>query len=218
MYIDSKKASVKAFKSMLNKTNHQEWGIAFNSNPKRKDYYNGEYIRNTFFRISQNDASYGNNRGATKNAHLLNHLCILRYMLDGVNFGNGNQMINQIEMYKKATDAEKDIFAPIFRYGMQRGDKATAFSDSMLNELYIVTQKAVDKGDLYRMCQRAEELNRQHNCWTGKHADVRYNEIMDILRKYRIRDVDGHDDNSGVIFDYAMNCYKAVVLDYGFTR
>ena len=64
-YINEKRVQIQAFKAHLSKTDSLQWGLAFNSNPKRDGYINGADLRAAFPRKSSSElGDYGNNRGA----------------------------------------------------------------------------------------------------------------------------------------------------------
>lgn len=215
-YINEKRAQIQAFKAHLSKTDSIQWGLAFNSNPQRDGYTSGADLRAAFPRKSSSELGcYGDNRGATKHGYQDGELFILRYMLDGAQFRH-NQFIAQIKLYQRVKDTpDAEYFAPIFRFGMARGDKNAEYSPRMLEELYIVTQCAKYKGDVAYCINKAHELNIDGGFYEAQLPQVRYSKMLEICAKYGLRDVVDHPDNSGVIFDYSENCYKAVILDYG---
>ena len=127
----------------------------------------------------------------------------------------GNQGIKEIEMWVKYHDTElADILCPILKYFTSKSDKVTEMSETMLNNVVIVAQKATDIGDIKSACKSAENRNRA-NGYNGTDAIDREQEILRLVKKYNIHDVIGHGGNSGVVFDYSKGCYKAVLIDYG---
>lgn len=215
-YINEKRAQIQAFKKHLSKTDSHQWGLAFNANPQREGYINGADLRAAFPRKSSSELGcYGDNRGATKHGYKEGELFILRYMLDGARFRH-NQFIAQIKLYQRVKETpDADYFAPIFRFGMARGDKNAEYSPRMLEELYIVTQCAEKKGDVAFCVRKAHEMNIDGGFDEVQTEEARYNHLVRICQKYGLHDVVDHPDNCGVIFDYSKNCYKAVILDYG---
>lgn len=200
--------SVKAFRKALNKLDKREYGIAFQDNPQRTGYYTGEALRSDYPRQDTDS-----NCGASKFAYVLNNIVIKRYLQYGW-VSRGNQIADEIAFFEAHKNDEwADCICPIFRYGLHRGDKVESTSDNYLDECYIVAQKAVKVGSMYRMCEHAEYLNKKHG-YIGENADVRYKQMEKFAKKFNMCDVIWNDGNSGVIFDYAKNCYKAVSIDY----
>ena len=48
----------------------------------------------------------------------------------------------------------------------------------------------------------------------GENAKTRYEKMKKFAEHFEMWDVLHNSGNSGVIFDYAKNCYKAVSIDY----
>ena len=127
----------------------------------------------------------------------------------------GNQALKEIECFEKYYDTELiDYVCPILKYFTSKSDKVTEMSETMLNNVVIISQKAVFIGDIEDACNKAEHLNYINNL-IGTDAFTREKELVAMAKKFNIHDVIGHDGNSGVVYDYNKKCYKAVFVDYG---
>jgi len=130
-------------------------------------------------------------------------------------YGTGNQLIDEINCWEEYSDKPgADFLCPILKYFTSKSDKVPPTSETMLENVVIIAQKAVDVGDAYSFCWEAERLNNIHG-YIGTDSDERYRQ----LEKFAKEDNDwwdcmGNPGNSGVIFDYNQNCYKAVFIDY----
>jgi hypothetical protein len=60
---------------------------------------------------------------------------------------------------------------------------------------------------------KAEELNMASG-FRGEEAHDRYEKLKALSDSQNWRDALRNPGNSGVIFDYSRNCYKAVFIDY----
>jgi hypothetical protein len=67
--------------------------------------------------------------------------------------------------------------------------------------------------DAYYSCRKAAELNRE-NGYRGESAEIRFAKLKALSESQNWRDAIHNPGNSGVIFDYSRNCYKAVFIDY----
>jgi hypothetical protein len=56
-------------------------------------------------------------------------------------------------------------------------------------------------------------MNREHG-YHGESATARYAKLEEFSESQNWRDAMYNPGNSGVIFDYSKNCYKAVFIDY----
>ena len=210
-FVKNQNQSVKALRSFLCKENKTEYGIAFQDNPQRKGYTTGEDLRNTFCRKDYYEIS--NNHGASKHAYILNYIVIKRQLING--WGEDiNQLEGEIKFYlQHKNDEWSDVICPILRYGLHRGDRVESTSEKYYNQSYIVSQRAIKTGTASYCCRLAEEMNKNEGYY-GEDYFTRYAKIEKFAKHFRLRDVLNNPGNSGVIFDYSKNCYKAVVIDY----
>lgn len=206
--------SVKAFTTNLSKVNRTEWLIAKNTNPNRGKVYDQWELLDMFPR------NRGDDHGATKVVHILEHIVIKRHMRGGYlpeirnARGTGNQLIDEAKFYEAvALLPEADLLCPVLKYFTCKSDKVSARSEKMQHNVIIVAQRAHHISSAGRACRKAEELNRQ-NGFRGESADSRYRKLEALADDQNWRDVLGNPGNSGVIFDHAKNCYKAVFVDY----
>lgn len=209
-----KNESVKAFTKYLSKHNRKEWEMACNTNPNRGMVYDQTYFLSEFSR------RHGDGAGATKVCHLLDDIVVKRHKRDGYipeirnGYGTGNQLIDEAKCYERyAMLPEADLLCPVLKYFTSKSDQVTATSETMQRNVVIVAQKAVKVGDADYACRKAEQLNREHG-YRGETARSRYAKLEAFSKSQNWRDALYNGGNSGVIFDYAKNCYKAVFIDY----
>lgn len=209
-----KNDSVKAFTKYLSKHNRKEWEMACNTNPNRGMVYDQTYFLNEFSR------RHGDGAGATKVCHLLDDIVVKRHKRDGYipeirnGYGTGNQLIDEAKCYERyAMLPEADLLCPVLKYFTSKSDQVTATSETMQRNVVIVAQKAVKIGDADYACRKAEQLNREHG-YRGESARSRYAKLEAFSESQNWRDALYNGGNSGVIFDYHRNCYKAVFIDY----
>lgn len=209
-----KNESVKAYTKWLSKHNRTEWAIACNTNPNRDKVYDQWELLNMF------DRNRGDGHGATKTVHVLEHIVVKRHQRGGYipeirnGHGTGNQLIDEAKCYERyAMLPESDLLCPVLKYYTSKSDKVSATSETMQHNVLIVAQKAVKIGDADYACRKAEQLNREHG-YHGENARSRYAKLESFSRSQNWRDALYNGGNSGVIFDYAKNCYKAVFIDY----
>jgi hypothetical protein len=169
----------------------------------------------------------GAKRGATKTCHVKNHfgdefeyIVIKRHQVDGYlpekrnNKSTGNQLIDEINCWVEfAERPESDLLCPIFKYFTSKSDKVTAKSETMQHNVIIIAQKAVYISDAEDACAEAERMNREHG-YKGESKRTRYAKLEALSDSQNWRDAMYNPGNSGVIFDYHKNCYKAVFIDY----
>lgn len=167
---------------------------------------------------------YGGHTGATKRTHdchpdgwTLQFFVVKRYKWHGHEFwgeGCGNQLIDEIECWLKMQDTpDADFLCPIFKYETAKSDKCKPLSDTMKERVCIIAQKAVHVSNMREACEEAERRNRREG-FHGVTAEKRISQLKDLARRMHWRDVEWNGGNSGVIFDYSQNCYKAVFIDY----
>jgi hypothetical protein len=209
-----KNEQMKAFSTMLNKTNRTEWEMTFNTNPNRGPVCDQWEFLQMFDR-------YGDNTdGCSKAVHLLDYIVVKRHQRHGYipeirnSRGTGNQLIDEINCFKLFADRpEADLLCPIFKWFTSKSDKVTATSETMQRNVVIIAQRAVKVGTAKAMCLKAEEMNREHG-YHGESASARFRKLEAFSDSQNWRDAVYNGGNSGVIFDYYRNCYKAVFIDY----
>lgn len=166
----------------------------------------------------------GGHCGATKRTHTtchtgneFKHIVVKRFKKHGLIFGGhgtGNQIIDEIKCWEKfAETADADFLCPILKFFTCKSDKVTAVSEKMLEKCLIIAQKAVHVDDAKSCCRVAERMNKE-NGFHGETASDRFDKLVDMANRQGWWDAIGNGGNSGVIFDYARNCYKAVFIDY----
>lgn len=213
-----KSAMAKAKK--LNERAALEYAIAIQTNPLRGLYFNQDELMELYARDSWNAP-----QGASKTCHTVSHegwefqyIVVKRHQTHGHIFatgkGTGNQLIDEIDCWNELVDTEdSDLLCPILKYFTSKSDKVSATSKTMQRNVLIIAQKAVKVGNAEYACRKAEELNRE-NGYNGERASVRYEKLKALGKKRGWKDVMRNGGNSGVIFDYHKNCYKAVFIDY----
>ena len=209
-----KNESVKALTKMLSKANRVEWEIACNTNYNRGKVYDQWELLKAF------DRNRGDGHGATKTVHLLDYIVVKRHQRGGYipeirnASGTGNQLIDEAKCYERyAMLPEADLLCPVLKYFTSKSDKVSATSETMQHNVLIVAQKAVKVGDADYACRKAEQMNKEHG-YKGERAASRYAKLEAFSKSQNWRDAMYNGGNSGVIFDYAKNCYKAVFIDY----
>lgn len=201
-----------------------EWEIACNTNAQRGNIYNQETINQLYAR---ND--WDSPEGASKICHVKNHngdsfkfIVIKRHKTGGYipNVARehknctGNQLVDEINCWLEFAETETaDLLCPILKYFTSKSDKVTATSETMQQNVVIISQKAVYVSSARHACNKAEQLNRE-NGFKGESSDIRYAKLENLSNRQGWRDAMYNHGNSGVIFDYAQNCYKAVFIDY----
>lgn len=217
--------SVKSFLAKEKKVNARalfEYDLAFQNNANRGKVYNQADINRLYGRDD-----WEAEKGATKTTHLDAHdgkpfryIVVKRHQTNGYlperrnKWATGNQLIDEINCWLRfAQHDEADLLCPILKYYTSKSDRVKATSETMQENVVIVAQRAVKTGNAYRMCEKAEEMNREHG-YKGESADRRYRKLEALSESQNWRDVLRNPGNSGVIFDYSKNCYKAVFIDY----
>jgi hypothetical protein len=167
---------------------------------------------------------YGGHCGATKRTHTehpdgweFSYVVVKRYKWHGHEFwgeGCGNQLIDEINCWNRLAETpDSDFLCPILKYFTCKSDKVKPLADKMKERVVIIAQKAVYVDDLAGACREAEKLNAQHG-YRGTPAVDRKYALREMANRMGWRDVEFNPGNSGVIFDYAKKCYKAVFIDY----
>lgn len=200
-----------------------QWEQAFNSKPatdKEPDrvVWGQKYFMDNYSR------RFGGHCGATKRTHThhpdgweLELFVVKRYKWhgwDAIGEGSGNQMIDEIDCWERLADTdEADLLCPILKWFKVRSDKCAPLTEKAKDRVVIIAQKAVYVSDMVDACNHAERLNRE-NGFHGKSSRRRVEELKNMANRHHWRDVEFNPGNSGVIFDYNLNCYKAVFIDY----
>lgn len=126
----------------------------------------------------------------------------------------GNQCIAEIDAWNEMCETpDADYLCPVLKYFTSKSDKVTEMSETMLNNVVIVAQKAVYISNLADACRKAEEMNR-NNGFKYTPWRERRQEMCELASRKGWWDVEHNGGNSGVIFDYSQKCYKAVFVDY----
>lgn len=225
-----KNQSVKALQSVLASQKKfddnilLEWELSCNTSPERGKVYKQEEIMYLYARDS-----YKCEAGASKTVHLKNHngndfqyIVIKRHQTGGYlpkaakehQKCTGNQLIDEINCWNEFSETEyADLLCPILKYFTSKSDKVTATSEKMQQNVVIIAQKAIYISSAKYACIEAEERNNIEG-FKGEDADARYKKMNTFSKKQGWRDAMNNPGNSGVIFDYSQNCYKAVFIDY----
>ena len=169
---------------------------------------------------------HGDASGASKTCHLnsvngapFEYICIKR-MSTWYSHNLGNQAVDEIRRYEQLFETEAiDYICPIIKGYTTKSDHNDKNGDKGIDNVVIVAQKAVFIGNLKRCCDKAEQLNNdacftpieQSNCET---SEQRYEKLANWANSEGLWDCVGNGGNSGVIYDYAKKCYKAVFVDY----
>lgn len=228
-----KNATVKALQAiMASEKKHNidiryEWEIACNTNVNRGRVISQQEIHESYERGNYN--RYNDKKhGATKLVHLENaetgvefkYIVVKRHMVNGYlpekrnNKSTGNQLIDEINCWVENAETENaDLLCPILKYFTSKSDKVAAKSETMQNNVVIIAQRAVFIGDAEDACKEAEHMNRV-NGYKGENHRERYAKLKAMSDSQNWRDAMYNGGNSGVIFDYAKECYKAVFIDY----
>lgn len=239
MAVAKKNATSKALQSMMAKNKDfddqtfLEWEMSFNTNGSRpykrgarKGYTPKVYDQAEINALYARD-DWRCDRGATKTCHTECHnkqdfkyIVVKRHRTGGYidehaydpdSPMTGNQLIDEINCWEEWADKpEGDYLCPILKFFTSKSDKVSAISETMQENVVIIAQKAVEVGALYEMCIEAADYNGYDYDW----AEARFEEMKRFSRRMGWRDAIGNGGNSGVIFDYATQEYKAVFIDY----
>lgn len=223
-----KNATTKAIQSAMAKAKKNspqaliEWELSCNTNNARGHIYD----QHELFRLYD---QHGQACGASKATHTECHngnpfqyIVIKRHKRGGYMPNvhgehakcTGNQLVDEINCWLEfAERPESDYLCPILKYFTSKSDKVASTSKTMVNNVIIISQKAVYVDDARGACECAEKLNAK-NGFKVTPASIRYNELKAFSTQQGWRDAMYNGGNSGVIFDYAKNCFKAVFIDY----
>lgn len=193
-----------------------EWEIACNTNGERGEVFDQWKLLNLYARENWECDS-----GATKIVHLTCHngqpfvyIVVKRFKKHGHDFAEGNQLILEIDCWQKLSQTpDADFLCPILKYFTSKSDKVEDSSETMKRNVLIIAQKAVYVSNAENACVKAEQLNRE-NGYRGETAENRLAKLKDLAKRMGWWDAIRNRGNSGVIFDYSKNCYKAVFIDY----
>lgn len=199
-----------------------EYDLAFQNNAKRGKVWNQSDINREYGRDDWDAA-----KGATKTTHLDAHdgkpfkyIVVKRHQTHGYlpecrnKWATGNQLIDEINCWLRFAQTEwADLLCPVLKYYTSKSDKVSATSEKMQDNVVIVAQRAVKTGNADYCCRKAEEMNLAEG-YKGESARARYRKLEALSNSQNWRDALYNRGNSGVIFDYSKNCYKAVFIDY----
>lgn len=195
-----------------------EYEMAFQTNNKRGKVYNQSELNELYSRNSMNC-------GASKACHTRSHegepfeyIVVKRHRVrhDGGDFVRraGNQLISEIECWQELAETPAgDLLCPVLKFFTSKSDKVGKTSDTMLRNVVMICQKAVFVGDAMDACRMAEQMNKERNKH-GENASDRYTKLKALSDERGWWDAMHNCGNSGVIYDYAKGCYKAVFIDY----
>lgn len=119
------------------------------------------------------------------------------------------------ETLAKTPDA--DLLCPILKCFEPKSDHP-GLKKSRLR-MMLITQKAEFTGSLEQCLQEAYDRNTVNHCFGAESKSERRQRIESLCNRMGWRDIIGEGmggghRNSGVIYDYHDNCYKAVIIDY----
>lgn len=224
MCMIKKNASVSALaKHMAKEKKHNsqtllEYNMAFQTNAERGHVFNQEELIFLYDREGQA-------QGASKAVHTIAHngfnfeYIIVKRMLkypyipDDAG-SSGNQLHDEVEFWKKFSHTEYgDLLCPTLRAYETKSDHNEPRSKTALKNIVVISQRAVYISNMRRCCEEAERLNAMYG-YAGEDFTTRKNKLVAFANKMKWRDVEYNGGNSGVIFDYSQNCFKAVFVDY----
>ena len=128
----------------------------------------------------------------------------------------GNQLDKEISCYEEIARTDKEglnLICPILKYFRTKSDHNTPTSEKAFDNIVIIAQKAEFVGAYDEACYWAEAENNAKG-YIGESAQSRMDKIELFSRRMKWRDVLNNEGNCGVIFNYAKNCYEAVIIDY----
>ena len=170
---------------------------------------------------------YGESSGCSKATHLHNvvngdafHYIVVKRMKKHCIKWLKNQAHAEIEMFDICyQNNDTDCICPIVKSYETKSDHNNPESDKAYENIIIIAQKAVYVSNAKNACIKAEELNaietERHIDYTNcEDAGTRYKKLEAWSNKYDMNDCLSNGGNTGVIYDYAKHCYKAVFIDY----
>ena len=193
-----------------------EYEISCATNPEKYRTYDQTEIHELYSR-----RDWDCKAGATKICHTKCHngndfhyIVVKRFLYHGSVIEGKNQLIEEIKCWKQYSDTpEADLLCPILKYFTSKSDHVKDTSEKMKHNVIIIAQKAVYVSNAENACRKAEELNREKGL-AGESARTRFEKLRAMSDKNHWWDAMRNRGNSGVIFDYHQNCYKAVFIDY----
>lgn len=226
--ICTKNATVKALQSHLvgmkkvDERAAREWAMTFNTKgptmeePCRPKVYGQTEAKRDFNR-------YGQHCGASKAVHTIDcngeafkYICIKRIKRGAwlPDEGSGNQLHDEVEAWERfANTAEADYLCPCLKSFETKSDHNNPRTLKALDNIVVIAQKAEDVCVLSEACRKAEAMNKRDG-YNFVSARVREAEMVDFAAKMGWWDVRNNGGNSGIIFDFAKNQWKAVFIDY----
>lgn len=222
MLTSRKNASVKALQSVLNSEKDINEKSMFEYKASTNNTRIGTIDQSEIKELYTRKVTRKVHCGATKLTHVLfhkddsefKHIVIKRFKENGFDIDGKNQLVSEIKAWQKyELTPDADFLCPIMKFFMSKSDKVDENSDTMKENVIIIAQKACYVQNARRACEKAEELNEEFG-YDGTDAETRYNQLKDFSRMNGWWDAVNNGGNSGVIFDYAQGCYKAVFIDY----
>lgn len=230
-----KNSAVKALQAIMasekkyNQHVQLEWLLSCNTNSARGKVYGQAEIKALYDRDD-----WSQPMGATKTTHLDAHdgtpfkyIVIKRHQTDGyidehaknpTPDQTGNQLVDEIHFWVKyELDATvSDAFCPMLKYFTSKSDKVVATSEKMQDNVIIISQRACEICNAREACEIAYQMNIDAGIDNEyvETPDDRREYLDSISTRFGWRDAMGNGGNSGVIYDYAKQCYKAVFVDY----
>lgn len=163
---------------------------------------------------------WGQHCGATKATHTEHpdgwefHEIVIKRIRKDACVRLGNQGKFEARTWEHfATTPDADLLCPVLRWFGSKSDKVLENSELDRKNLVMICQKARKTGNAKEMCYKAEQMNREQG-YHGESARTRLTKLEALANRQGWWDVLYNGGNSGVIFDYHSNCYKAVFIDY----
>lgn len=176
--------------------------------------------------LKRDYARIGDASGASKATHLKSktgvpfEYIVIKRMSRWYHEGLGNQCDGEVRKYEQlfGTEAE-DFICPIIKAYTTKSDHNAPNGCKGIDNIVIVAQKALFISNLRLACRKAERMNgeeteRHINLFNCEDAETRYERLKAWADSNGMWDCVGNGGNSGVIYDYAKQCYKAVFVDY----
>lgn len=151
-------------------------------------------------------------RGASKIAYGTKNLAISFMKTDACEC-LGNQVIKQKDAWEKIKHTEDYIyFNPVISYGGHRGDKLSNMDKRSMYASFIVSPRAILTEDKLETVKEAFRLNRVNELIIQQQADAYLIRLQQAAERFNIYDL--HSGNIGIIYDYDLREYRAVIIDY----